>query len=235
MRLAQIICIGTALACGSASALTFTTEDAPPYNFSKDGKMTGSATDIMNEMLKRTGLQATITLLPWERAYSMGKDDKDTCVYSTTRTEPRESLFKWVGPLADNNWVLFAKMDSPIKIDKLDDAKKYKIGGYQGDAVAVFLQSKGFKVDETIKDPQNVDKLEAGRIDLWASGSQGGPFIAKQHNPPVKVKPVFNIKETQLYLACNKGMGDDLIKKMNDAIGGMIKDGTTQKIFAKYH
>jgi len=31
------------------------------------------------------------------------------------------------------------------------------------------------------------------------------------------------------------GVGDDVIKKMNDTIAAMEKDGTTQKIFAKYH
>ena len=105
-----------ALASAQAGALTLTTEDYPPFNFSTDGgkTMTGSASDVMNEVLKRTGIKATMSLYPWERAYKAAQDDKDTCVFSATRTEAREKLFKWVGPLASDSWTLYAKPDSTI-------------------------------------------------------------------------------------------------------------------------
>lgn len=215
-----------------ALALTFTTEDTPPYNFQKGGAITGSATDILNEMMKRTGIKAGISVYPWERAYKMGLEDKDTCVYSTTRTEPREKLFKWVGPLTDNNWVMFAKADSKISAKSLADVKQYKIGGYQGDALSVYLKGEGYKVDEAMHDEQNVKKLEAGRIEVWGSSSRGGPWLAKQAG--VKIKPLFTFKETQMYLACNKSVSDDQIARMNDAIKAMRADGSTDKIFKKY-
>lgn len=229
----RLMCMAGLLAT-NAYALTFTTESSPPYNFSKDNGKTivGSATEVVQEMLKRTGMQATISLYPWERAYKMGLDEKDTCVYSTTRTEEREKLFKWVGPLATNNWTLFAKADSKLALSKLEDAMPYKIGGYQGDAKAVFLKDKGYKLEETISDTQNVQKLEAGRIDLWASGSQDGPYIASQQN--IKIKPLLSFKDAQLYLACNKSIPDDQIAKMNAAIAAMAKDGTVENIVKKY-
>lgn len=216
----------------SAQALTFTTEDSPPQNFSKGGAISGFSYDILTEALKRTGLKASISLLPWERAYKMGLEDKDTCVFSTTRTEQREKLFKWVGPLSSNNWVMFAKADSPISIKSLDDAKPYKIAGYQGDATSIYLKEKGFKVEETTNDEQNAKKLDAGRIDLWAAGSDSAPWLAR--NAGTKVKPLFTFKETQLYLACNKTVGDDVVGKMNDAIKAMKADGTTDKIYKNY-
>ena len=217
-----------------AVALTFTTEDFPPFNFSPDGGKTvsGSATDILREAMKRTGLQASISLMPWERAYKMGQDDKNTCVFSTTRTEAREPLFKWVGPLVDNNWIIFAKSDSPIAGKALDDVKQYKIGGYRGDAAALFLKEKNMKVEEADNDDQNVRKLGAGRIDRWIAGSLAGPWIAKKAGVPIK--PLFTVKETQMYLACNKGVADDVTKKLNDAIKAIRSDGTAEKIYKSY-
>jgi polar amino acid transport system substrate-binding protein len=229
-----VLLLSSLLAGGQAVALTFTTEDAPPFNFTEDGGKTiaGSGTEIVNEMLKRTGIQASISLYPWERAYRMGLEEADTCVYSTTRTEAREPLFKWVGPLASNNWTLFAKEGSSIALASLEDAKAYKIGGYQGDAVAVYLKENGFKVEETTSDPQNVMKLDAGRIELWAAGNHGGPFLAAKQG--VKVKPLISFKETELYLACNKGIADELIAKMNEAIQAIHADGTAEAIYRKY-
>ncbi len=217
-----------------AGALTLTTEDYPPFNFSTDGgkTMTGSATDVMKEVLKRTGINASIVLYPWERAYKSAQDDKDTCVYSATRTEAREKLFKWVGPLAADSWVLYAKGDSTITAKSLDDVKQYSIGGYQGDAKAVFLKAKGLKLDETMKDEQNVKKLEAGRIDLWAASSSVGPWVAKNNN--VKIKPIVTFQDVQLYAACNLGMPDADIAKMNEAVKAIKADGTLDKFMKAY-
>ena len=217
-----------------AMALTLTTEEYPPFNFSKDGgkTITGSSTDVMNEVLKRTGIKATIAIYPWERAYKAAQEDKTTCVYSTTRTEAREKLFKWVGPLVSDSWVLYAKADSPIAIGSLEDAKKYAIAGYQGDAKTAFLKEKGFKVEETIKDEQNVKKLEAGRVDLWVAGNISGPWIAKTNG--VKVKPVFTVKEVQMYAACNVAMPDADVASMNEAIKAIKADGTYDKFLKAY-
>ncbi len=217
-----------------ASALTLTTEEYPPYNFSKDGGkvITGSATDVMNEVIKRTGIKATISIYPWQRAYKMAQDDKDTCVYSATRTEAREKLFKWVGPVAPDSWVLYAKDDSTISAKTLDDVKKYKVGGYQGDAKAAFLKEKGFTLDEAMNEEQNIKKLEAGRIDLWAASSGVGPRMAKSLG--VKITPVITFQEVQMFAACNLGMPDADITKMNEAIKAIKADGSQDKFMKAY-
>lgn len=218
----------------SGESLVLTTEDAPPFNFTSDGgkTITGSATDIVRELFKRANVQYTITLYPWERAYNMGLSDKDTCVYSTTRTDKREPLFNWVGPVAPNDWMLFAKADSSIAIKSLDDARKYKIGGYRGDAVSVYLHDQKLNVEDATNDEQTAQKLQAGRIDLWATGLLGGPFVAKKMG--IKIKPVFNIKKTELYLACSKSVPMSLVNRLNDTLRAMAKDGTVDKINMKY-
>ena len=62
--------------------------------------------------------------MPWAQGYTMAQRQPNVALYSTTRTESRENLFKWVGPLATMKWVFFAKAGSGIKISSLDDAKK---------------------------------------------------------------------------------------------------------------
>ena len=62
----KLLLAALSLASAQASALTFTTEEYPPFNFSKDGgkTVTGSATDALNEVLKRTGMTSKFELLP---------------------------------------------------------------------------------------------------------------------------------------------------------------------------
>jgi polar amino acid transport system substrate-binding protein len=231
----KLLVIGL-LACTSAWAdgLILTTEDAAPQNYSTDGGKTivGSATEIINELFKRTQIKMTNTMYPWERAIEMARTEKDTCVYSTTRTEAREKSFSWVGPVAPNDWVLFAKADSKIQLNSLDDAKKYKVGGYRGDAVSLYLKDEKFRVDEATNDEQSIRKLDAGRIDLWATGIQSGPYNAKKMK--INVKPVLSFKKTELYLACNPSVSPEIISKLNNTLAAMVKDGTVGKINKKY-
>ena len=232
----SVLCAG--LLCLSASAwadgLTLTTEDAPPMNYSTDDGKTvvGSATEAIQEMFRRVQMDYTIVLYPWVRAIKMARTEKDTCVYSTTRTEEREKEFLWVGPVATSNWVFFAMADSSIKLESVDDARKFKVGGYRGDALALYLKGLKFAVDEAYYDDQNVKKLEGGRIDLWATGHQNGPYFASKKN--VKIKPLLDFKQTELYLACNLSVAPETIARLNAALKAMGKDGTTDRINKKY-
>jgi len=231
----KLVCMGL-LVCGSAwgQSLILTTEEAPPFNYSTDGGKTviGSATEAIHEMFKRVKMGYTIAMYPWIRAIDMARTNKDTCVFSTTRTEEREKRFSWVGPVAQSDWVFFAKADSTIKLNTLDDARKFKIGGYRDDALALYLKGLKFAIDEAYYDEQNVKKLEGGRIDLWATGSQNGPFFAGKTN--TKIKPLLSFKKTELYLACNLSVAAETIAKLNATLQAMAKDGTTAAINKKY-
>lgn len=219
----------------SAFAVTLTTEELPPFNFTRDGNVVGISTDVMREVLKRTGIGGTINIYQWKLAYQMAQEGKDTCVFSTSRTEARENLFKWVGPLATNTWTLYAKASNPIPIVKsLEEAKIYKVGAYQGDAKAAFLKENGFKVDDSgLNDEQVIKKLDDGKVDLWLTSASHSRRLAKMNR--VGIKPVLIVRETQMYAACNLAMSDEQAVKMNDAIKAIKADGTYEKILSSYN
>ena len=218
----------------AAAALTLTTEEYPPFNYSADGGKTivGSSSELLREALRRSALQATITLYPWQRAFNMALRDKDSCVYSTTRTAAREKRFKWVGPLADSTWVLFARADSPIQASTLAELKPFRIGGYQGDAKAAFLKAQGLTLDEAVNEEQNIRKLDAGRIELWAATSEYGPWYARKFG--VGIKPVLVFQHVQMYAACNPAVPDDDIARLNDALEAMRQDGSFDRIMSRH-
>ncbi|MBC9045182.1 ABC transporter substrate-binding protein, partial [Pseudomonas aeruginosa] len=73
---------------------------------------------------------------PWDRVYQQALSEPGYGVFSTARTPEREDKFKWVGPLAVNDWVLMARGDSSIHLNSLEDAARYRIGGYKNDAIS---------------------------------------------------------------------------------------------------
>ena len=166
--------LATLLLVGGARAETdpdysmvLLTENFPPYNMAINGKnfaqgenIDGIAVDIVREMFKRAGVQYSLTLrFPWDRIYRLTLDKPNYGLFSTTYTDERKPLFKWVGPLAKSEWVLLAAPGSTIKVGSLEEAAKYKIGAYKNDAVSQHLESKGLKPDNSLRDQENVAKL----------------------------------------------------------------------------
>ena len=215
-------------------ALTLVTEDYPPMNFTRDGgqSITGLSTEVMREILQRTGIAATFSIHPWRMAYRMALENEDTCVYTTVRTEAREALFKWVGPLAAAHWTLYALADSPIRAKTLADLKPYIVGGYQHDAKSIYMQSLGFRVDEANTEQQSLKKLQSGRIDLWVASTNSGPWSARALD--IKIRPIYTLKEVNGYAACNLAVPDLVIERMNAALKGMQRDGSYERLTAPY-
>ena len=90
----------------------------------QDGKVTGFATEVVQEILKRLNQPDNIKMMAWDDAYNLALAEKNVVLFSTTRTEQRESLFHWVGPIGSYRDILYARSGSGIVINNLEDAKK---------------------------------------------------------------------------------------------------------------
>ena len=215
---------------------TIMTEEYPPYNYTQDGKLTGLSTEVLLAVAEKVGHPADVKVLPWARAYGLIQKKDGQILYSMTRTEARESLFKWVGPVAENKWVFFAKKGSGVTVGSLDDAKKVgKVGTYKDDAAESFLKAQGFtNLDSVLNDEQNVPKLVAGRINLWIVGELQGIYKAKKKGVSDKLEKVFDVKNTELYIAFSKNTPDDVIAQWQAALDSMKADGSYETIVKKY-
>jgi len=224
-------------AAADSHYIRLTTEEYPPFNFSESttGKILGMSTDLVRAMMEKAAVgRYTIEMLPWQRAYDEALTNPNACVFSTTETEDRLPLFKWVGPLVSNDWVFLARPDSPIKIDSLEAARPYVIGGYRGDATANFLKKNGFTVLTAPEDRHNVKLLTAGRIDLWATGSLLGPWLARQEGM-TDLRVLHRFRTMVLSLACNPAVADDTIDRLQEALDALERDGTAAAIRGRYN
>ena len=226
-----MLCMGPSVALGAA--LVIVTEDAPPLNMvGPDGRITGIATDLFRKALDEAKISYSITAYPWARAYSMAENTPYTCVYSTSWTEQRAPLFKWIGPFVTDGWALFGRPESP-KLSSLEDAREAVIGGYFGGASTVYLKQLGFKVDETRDNFLNLKKLGTHRIDYWVDGILAANYVARRAGVHELVQ-VVRFKDVRLGIACNMTVPDETIGKLNDIVGRMLQDGTYAAILREY-
>ncbi len=241
LALTASLILGTVTAQAAPERIELLTENFPPYNMAADGKnfarnenIHGIATDIIREMFKRAGVDFSLTLrFPWERIYKMALENPGYGVFVTARLPEREELFKWVGPIGPDDWVLLARGDSSIEVSSLDDARQYRIGAYKGDAIGEHLLAQGLEPSLALRDQANVEKLQNGAIDLWATGDPAGRFLAKQEGI-TGFKRVLRFDSAELYLALNKQTSDETVRKLQDALEQMRADGTIETINARY-
>jgi polar amino acid transport system substrate-binding protein len=240
MRIDTItVAVMLALCCAVAHAqqaprLYLATEAAAPHSMLDGTRVIGIGADTVRELAQRAGIDHTIALLPWKRAYAAALERSDACVFSTTRTPERESLFKWIGPIGEAEWVLMGRADRKLHLDSLDDARGYRIGTYNGDARDQYLRARGFKVDPAPNDLINPRKLMADRIDLWAASLRRGSATLSGMGYGGKIVPVLVFKRTRVYLACNRKVPDALAARMNSALEAMERDGTMRRIVHRY-
>ncbi|VXC48767.1 ABC transporter substrate-binding protein [Massilia sp. 9I] len=214
--------------------LYITTETSAPSSMMDGTRVIGIATDKVREAMQRAGVDYTIELLPWKRAYLAARQRPDACVYSTSRTPEREGLFKWVGPTDVGQWVMMARADSKLKLHSLEDARGLRIGTYNGDARDAYLRARGFRVDAANEDLANAGKLLLDRIDLWAAALRSGSTILTRYGYDKKIVPVLVFNRIELYLACNPGVPDAVVGRLNAAFESIARDGTGRRIERSY-
>ena len=225
----------------SHPSMVLLTENFPPYNMAKNGKnfaqnenIEGIAVDILRETFKRAGISYSMTLrFPWERIYHLALENPGYGVFVTARVPEREKLFKWVGPIGPDDWVLLARANSPIVLTSLEQARSYRIGAYKGDVIALALEKQGLAPVIVLRDQDNARKLLAGQIDLWATGDPAGQFLARQVGIS-GFKTVLRFNQAELYLALNKEVPDEVVNKLQKALDELRAEGVVDKIRARY-
>ncbi|QIB05507.1 substrate-binding periplasmic protein [Pseudomonas bijieensis] len=234
-----LLLAGTARAADTS--LVLLTENFPPYNMAKNGKnfaqdenINGIAVDIVREIFKRADISYSLTLrFPWERIYKLALENPGYGVFVMARLPEREKLFKWVGPIGPDDWIMLAKADSKIALDSLEQARQYRIGAYKGDAIAETLAKQGLKPIVVLRDQDNARKLLNGQIDLWATGDPAGRYLARQEGVN-DLKTVLRFNSAELYLALNKNVPDDVVARLQAALDQLRKEGALDAILARY-
>jgi len=238
-----LICLSLSL---NAESLTIYTEELPPLNFTQDSKITGLSTEVIESVMKKTGFKYKIISIPWARAYKISQEEPNSFIYSISRRIKRENSFHWIGVIVPSSHSFFAlKSRLDIKIDKLEDLKKYQIGTVIEDARETYLVSKGFDLNKFQRVAgksahlQNYKKLKKERIDIWPVSNAVMNYLVKNigDDPSKMLRPVFLFpKESSggFYLAASLSTKDDVIRKVKIALENFKNTKEYQDILHKW-
>jgi len=213
------------------------TEEYPPVTFMKNGKIRGFVTDMVREITVRQGLPDSIRLTSWDEAYKVALSNPNVVLFSAERTEKREKLFQWVGPIGKNSSIFYAKKGSGIKMNSLEDARKLAtIATTANWFNEQDLKDKGFT--NLVSAPQtteNVRQLIQGKVQLSVFTDITVADIVKNAGYSMDdLEPVFTMSNTYFYIAISLGTSPEMVKKWQSVLDEMKKDGTFEKMYRNY-
>lgn len=226
-----------AAAAASAQPIRAVTETTP-YTYVANGKVTGSATEVVERTLERAGFSnTTVHLYPWARAYDMALKEPHVLIFLMARTPAREQQFQWVGEIMKMQYHLYRLDTRALPIDGLESAKAFTIGVMRDDVRQQYLRAKGFtRLVVSAQSLDNFQKLLRGQVDLVPLTSDDAASLCQKTGfDCARLVRVLTLDEasTGLYMAYSLQTPAEVVRRTQEAFRQLQTEGQVQRIMER--
>ena len=216
----------------------------PPESWMEEGKPKGELVDILNQIEMRTGLKFEIRLMPWKRAYTQALDGQGG-IFGLSKNTGRMSLFDYSEVMFFDEMRLVVLKGSQFEYRTIEDLRGKIVGVTRGASYGDrFEEAKGtvFTASEDADPVCRLRMLLARRIDaaLIGPGRAAVRYVINQDRNLKANQDQFIILDTPFerdpnYIGFNKTLcRTNTLKKVNQALAAMWKDGTIARIEQRY-
>ena len=215
--------LGRQIPAVGLSQLTYLTEEWAPYNYEEDGEVTGISVDILNAVFGHmvANQPPEVSIVPLPEGFEAVQDG-GTVLFPIVRTAEREPLYKWAGPFTKASFVVFAPIAKNIIISSPGDLNQYRIGVVEDSVENGMLISRGVAPSQIINrgtSEELVQMLEAGEIDLWATGDLAGRHqMLTTASDPNAYEMVYTLSEDDLYFIFSMDVPDLLVEAFQQGL-----------------
>ncbi len=226
-----------------ADNLILISEEYPPLNYTEDGLHRGIATDLLVEILAITGSLKShkdIASIPWARGYQLALDQKNVLLFSMTRTQAREPLFQWVGPILPAEIVLLARKDAHIKLENLQQLAKeqLKVGVVLADIGHQLLKEQLVGKRQIYPSNQGIyltRMLVEKRVDLIAYDALVSRWNLRQLGfNPDDYETVYSLQKADYYYAINLKTDPKIVARLQQELDRLRQIGRVEAISKGY-
>ena len=232
MTRSAILILFAFLVPAQAQTIKLDTEEYPPFNFRQENAYKGTSVEQVKLLMQDAGLDYSIEMMPWARALSLATTQHDHCVFTTVHNAERDPKFKWVEPLLTNRTVLVRKSGSGVNPSTIEEAKAYSVGTQHDDYTQAILETHQFpKVELATDQTLSLKKLLSERIDLMPVSEDYFTVLQREGQP---VEVALMLSEDIYSIACNPGISDEVVARMQSSLDKLINNGTQAAIFKKY-
>jgi polar amino acid transport system substrate-binding protein len=225
----------------SAAALTLYTEEYPPVSFSQKGRAEGMSTEVVRELLRRLGQNASIEVVPWARGMRIVQSTPDTALFTTIRNAEREQKFRWVGPILIATDAFYALKGSGIVVNSRADLARFKEIAVPRDWFTYEeLTAAGMRNLLGLNEPAQMFRmLKLGRVELIVADNLS--FHAKDDAAAQvaglkagDVEVVYPYRTSYGYIAFWRDTPAEVVTRWQAALDGMKRDGSFGRIYRRW-
>lgn len=226
-----------ALICSSSHAETIraVTEDTS-YSYLQDGKVAGPASQVVEAMLQRAGLNDySLALYPWARAYDMALQQPNVLIYLIARTPEREPLFKWLSEVTRIEYHFYKLREQPdIQVNSLADAKHYSVGVLRDDVRHQYLRAEGFtKLVVSAHNRDNFQLLLNRQVQLVPMPERDAMQLCTEAEIDcTRLEQVYTLDAltTGLYMAYSNSTDDEIVARSRAALDSYKAEGLVKRL-----
>jgi ABC-type amino acid transport substrate-binding protein len=245
LSMALLIMSSLVMTC-HADALAIVGDDkAKPKNWlDSAGQPKGIMIDLLSEVSRRTGIEFTYDLSPWNRALTLSSNGKGAII-GFSKTAERQQRWDFSEPMYTDELVIVTTKAKAFDFTGLASltGKRLAIkkGSSYGDDFEKARQNGDIAIVESTDRAGQMRMLELDRVDavLISPGRVALETVIAENEWLQKHRDDFAIlqppyKEDPNYLGIPKSMGKShLLQDINKALLDMRKDGTYQTIVDK--
>lgn len=220
-----------------AAQLQLYTEEYRPLSFYDNGKLTGMAVEVVEQLVQRTGTSAAIQVVPWTRGYHQVQHEADSGLFSIVRTARREALFQWVGPIALGHTSFYARRGAGLNVRSLKDVERFSTVAVPKQWYSYeYLSDQGLKNLYGVPTPQHMTKMfKHGRIELLVASSLAlDDMLAEQGMKAEDVELQFTLMGTNSYIAFSRNTDPALVQEWQLALDQLNRDGGLLRIHRRW-
>lgn len=247
--LSCLLCTPFFTPAAQADSLHIVTLYSPPLAYERNGRVTGFATDVVREGLRRMGHTAHIEITPWTRAVFMTRFGEADALFYAIRNSEREQWFHYPEEfLVEETTILLKRAAEDIEIRK--DKRDYPNirlgigrGYYYGPNLEQFIETSTFRsVEEATTIEMNFDKLLEKRIDVFLADRHLVEYFIRKHASQGLVRPILDddgepliMDSSRAYLAFSREtMSQEMADEFSRVLTEMKRDGTYEHILDGY-
>jgi polar amino acid transport system substrate-binding protein len=217
--------ISTAALAANVDDLKWIAQDYQPYSYIDDrGEKSGLAIDMAAAIMQKIGAHKSakdIEVQAFSRKFIRKNNDENVIFFPLAKTPEREKYFKWVGPIALDEPVAFAKKAKGIKIAIPEDLKNYNIAMREGYTAAGELKELGIKnsaIKPALNEEEAVAKLRKEEVDLVVCNKLSCKQAMLSQGMQLDLYEItYSFKTNELSFAINKDTNDELVSIITKA------------------
>ena len=209
----------------------------PPHKINAaPGELPGFDVEILRESFARSGISPEIEFLPWKRAMQEVQTGKIDGLCSCSQHPDRDSWLVYSDPLGTVGVGSFYRSDIADKVTSdWNLPRDLSVGVVRAYNLQSELAAAGLKPILVKDDTHGLRMMIKGRLDVFVTFRDTGEYILAQdfsgHHFSYR-----GVRKSDYYACFGKRNPDAraLADIFNKGLSSMIKDGTRDRIIAKY-